>query len=115
MIFHPKTSGAAVGGALGTLIVSVLGSIHGVNLSDAANAAIPAFLAALGAWFVPAPDSPPDPAPAAPPVPTVWVWPAPASGTSQVPTTTPAPVPVASLTYPPCAAPNATPAQPVNS
>ena len=51
--FHPKTSAAAVGGALGTVIVSVLASINGVHLSAEANAAIPAFLSALGAWLAP--------------------------------------------------------------
>lgn len=50
---HPKTSGAALGSALGLLIVSVLGSVHGVHLSDAANAAIPGFLATLGAYVAP--------------------------------------------------------------
>lgn len=59
MTIHPKTSGAAVGGALGTLIVAVLASIHGVDLTAAAYAAIPAFLSTLGAWLVPAPATTP--------------------------------------------------------
>lgn len=54
---HPKTGGAAIGGALGTVIVTILGSFHGINLSDAANGAIPAFLATLGAWLFPSADS----------------------------------------------------------
>lgn len=83
MGLHPKTSAAAVGGAFGVVIVSVLGSIHGVHLSPDANAAIPAFLAALGSWLTPANDAPivvtpPPPAPAPqPPAPVVVAPPAP--------------------------------------
>lgn len=62
MPIHPKTSAAALGGALGLLIVAVLGSIHGVSLSAEANAAIPAFLSALGSWLSPSPDTPAAPA-----------------------------------------------------
>ena len=47
MTLHPKTSAAAVGGSLGVVIVSVLGSIHGIHLSPEANAAIPTFLSAF--------------------------------------------------------------------
>lgn len=50
---HPKTSAAGLGAALGVVIVSVLASINGVHLSAEANAAIPAFLASLGAWLAP--------------------------------------------------------------
>lgn len=52
---HPKTSASALGGALGFLIVAVLDSLHGVNLSTAASAAIPTFLSTLGAYVAPSP------------------------------------------------------------
>lgn len=65
---HPKTGGAAVGVALGSLIVAVLNSIHGVHLTDQAAAAIPSFLSLIGAWIVPAPETPAPPALPAPPV-----------------------------------------------
>ena len=69
MKIHPKTSGAAVGAALGLMIVSVLGSFHGVHLTDEANAAIPGFLASVGAWLVPSDDgSVPLPSPVVVPV-----------------------------------------------
>lgn len=55
MNIHPKTALASVFGSLGVLIVAVLASIHGVHLSAEANAAIPAFLAAFGAWLAPSP------------------------------------------------------------
>lgn len=71
MTIHPKTSGAALGAALGLLIVSVLGSIHGVNLTSAAQAAIPGFLSTAGAWLVPAGDPPAAAAPAPPDNPAV--------------------------------------------
>lgn len=58
MTFHPKTSGAAVGASLGTVIVSILASIHGIHLTPEANAAIPTFLALLGSFLV---EDPPDP------------------------------------------------------
>lgn len=57
MTIHPKTGGAALGAALGTVIVAVLGSIHGIDLTPAANAAIPSFLSTLGAFLTPAPKS----------------------------------------------------------
>lgn len=56
MTIHPKTGGAALGSALGLVIVGVLGSIHGVHLTDVANGAIPAFLSTLGAFLFPAPE-----------------------------------------------------------
>jgi hypothetical protein len=71
MTIHPKTSASALGGALGLLLVSVLDSIHGINLSTAATAAIPAFLSTLGAFLSPSadgtatPTNPPQPAVAA--------------------------------------------------
>lgn len=81
MTIHPKTSGAAVGVALGTLIVSVLGSLHGVHLTSAADAAIPSFLGLLGSWLVPAPEATPvpvvTPIPAAPVAPVVAATPPP--------------------------------------
>lgn len=61
LTIHPKTSAAALGGSAGIVLVAVLGSIHGVHLSPEANAAIPTFLATLGAFLSP---SPADPAPA---------------------------------------------------
>ena len=66
MTIHPKTSAAAVGGSLGVVIVSVLGSIHGIHLSAEANAAIPTFLSTLGAWLAPGSDPAPAPAPVPP-------------------------------------------------
>jgi hypothetical protein len=70
MTLHPKTSAAAVGGALGVVIVSVLGSIHGIHLSPEANAAIPTFLSTLGSWLTPSGDVPvPVVVPRPPPVP----------------------------------------------
>lgn len=83
---HPKVGGAAVGGALGTLIASVLASIHGVDLTAAAYAAIPTFLGTLGAWL--APDS--SSASSTPAAPTVVGIP---NVASSVPVVT-APVPV---------------------
>jgi hypothetical protein len=59
MNIHPKTSGAAVGFALGTVIVSVLASFHSIHLTPEAAGAIPGGLATLGAWLVPGPDTPP--------------------------------------------------------
>lgn len=56
MTIHPKTGGAALGSALGLVIVGVLGSINGVHLTDVANGAIPAFLSTLGAFLFPAPE-----------------------------------------------------------
>lgn len=56
MTIHPKTGGAALGAALGTVIVVVLSSIHGVHLASGADAAIPAFLSTLGAFLFPAPE-----------------------------------------------------------
>lgn len=74
MMIHPKTSGAALGGSLGLVIVSVLASVHGVHLTAEANAAIPTFLGTAGAFFVPGPDAPavepgPEPAPVVAPEP----------------------------------------------
>ena len=70
---HPKTSGAAVGVALGALIVTILGSIHGVHLTAADNAAIPSFLGIFVSWLVPAttpaPVAPKPPAPIPPAAP----------------------------------------------
>jgi hypothetical protein len=75
MNIHPKTSGAALGSALGILIVSVLGSIHGIHLTAAADAAIPSFLGALWSYLTPAPETTKVPVvvqkPPAPPAPLV--------------------------------------------
>lgn len=57
MTIHPKTGGAAVGAALGTAIVAILGSIHGINLSSGADGAITGFLSTLGAFLFPSADS----------------------------------------------------------
>jgi hypothetical protein len=65
---HPKTSAAALGGSGGFLIVAILGSVHGVHLSPAADAAIPTFLSTLGAYLAPSPDAP-DPVVVAEPAP----------------------------------------------
>jgi hypothetical protein len=54
MTIHPKTSGAALGAALGVLIVSVLQSINGVHLSTELPGAITGFLSILGAFLAPA-------------------------------------------------------------
>lgn len=54
---HPKTSGAALGGALGVVITGVLHSIHGVHLAPELDAAIPAFLSTLLAYLSPSPSS----------------------------------------------------------
>ena len=54
---HPKTSGAALGGALGSLIDGILASIHGVHLTAETYAAIPTFLSILGSWLIPSPDT----------------------------------------------------------
>lgn len=51
---HPKTTGAGLGAAIGTVIVSVLGSIHGVHLSAADNGGIVAALSVVLAYFAPA-------------------------------------------------------------
>lgn len=56
MIIHPKTSGAALGGSLGVLMVAVLQSISGVHMSPELPAAITGFLSILGAYFAPASD-----------------------------------------------------------
>ena len=53
MPIHPKTSGAAVGTALGILIVAVLHSVPGIHLQPEADAAIPSFLGVLAAWLTP--------------------------------------------------------------
>lgn len=68
---HAKTAGASLGAAAGLLIVSILGSIHGVHLTPEANAAIPSFLAALTSWLVPSATAPVavPPAPAKPATP----------------------------------------------
>lgn len=58
MNVHPKTSGAAVGSALGVLIVAILTSIHGVHLSTELPAAITGFLAIFGAWIAPGAPAP---------------------------------------------------------
>ena len=87
MTLHPKTSAAAVGGSLGVVIVSVLGSIHGMNLSPEANAAIPAFLSALGSWLTS--DPTPTPVVVTPAQPTPVVAP-------PAPPTLPPPPPVVS-------------------
>lgn len=55
MPIHPKVSGAAVGAALGVLIVAIIHSIPGVHLAAEADAAIPSFLSLLGAWLIPGP------------------------------------------------------------
>ena len=57
MTIHPKTGGAALGAALGTAIVAILGSIHGINLSSATDGAITGFLSTLGAFLFPSADS----------------------------------------------------------
>ena len=77
MNIHPRTGAAAVGGALGVVIVSVLASINGIHLTPEANAAIPSFLALLGSWLSPDPD----PAPPPPPAPIAPVAPVPPSPT----------------------------------
>lgn len=69
MNIHPKTSGAGLGVALGVLIVSILGSIHGVHLTPAANAAIPSFLGIVWSYLTPSPA--PVVTPPTPPVVTV--------------------------------------------
>ena len=53
LTIHPKTSGAALGTALGILIVAVLDSIHGISLAPELPAAISGFLATLGAFLAP--------------------------------------------------------------
>lgn len=71
IIIHPKTGGAALGGSLGLVIVSVLASVHGVHLTPEANAAIPTFLSTLGAFLAPTANDPAPvvvPAPVSPPV-----------------------------------------------
>lgn len=50
---HPKTSGASLGGSLGLVIVAVLESIRGVHIVPELAAAIPSFLATLGAFLSP--------------------------------------------------------------
>lgn len=55
MSIHPKTSGAAVGSALGVVIDGILHSIHGVHLAPELYGAIPTFLGLVLSWFVPAP------------------------------------------------------------
>lgn len=77
MTIHPKTSGAAVGSALGVLIVAVLQSFHGVHLAPELPGAITGFLAILGAWFAPGNDVTPVTSNPAPPAPPVLVPPAP--------------------------------------
>jgi hypothetical protein len=54
---HPKTSGAALGSALGLVIVLALSSFHGIHLAPGLDAAIPGFLSTLGAFLIPSPDS----------------------------------------------------------
>lgn len=51
---HPKTAGAGLGAAIGTILVSILASIHGVHLSSADNGGIVAALSVILAWFAPA-------------------------------------------------------------
>lgn len=77
MIIHPKAAGTALGSSLGVLIVAILHSFHGVSLAPEANAAIPGFLATLGAFLVPASSLP---APSSPPSAAAPVAPASPSG-----------------------------------
>lgn len=55
MTIHPKTSAAALGGALGLVVVGVVDSLHGVTLAPELSAAIPTFLSTLGAFLAPSP------------------------------------------------------------
>lgn len=66
MPIHPKTAGASIGGALGTILVNILNSIHGVHLSPSVGGGIAAFLAIALAWLTPSPASAPAPVVAAP-------------------------------------------------
>lgn len=53
MAIHPKTGGAAIGGAVGTVIVGILETIP-VHIAAALAAGIPALLSSLGAFLAPA-------------------------------------------------------------
>lgn len=86
MNIHPKTSASAIGGSLGLLIVTVLGSFHGIHLTAAADAAIPMFLSTLGAWLAPSPTDPPIPVASVP-----VSAPAPPRPTPPAPPVSPAP------------------------
>lgn len=58
MNIHPKVALGSVFGAFGVVLVTVLGSVHGIHLSAAANGAIPTFLTLLGGWLAPSPSDP---------------------------------------------------------
>lgn len=82
MTIHPKTGGAAIGAALGVLLVAIANAIHGVAIPQGVTDAISAFLPVLGAYLAPAPDTPAAAAPA--PAPVAVVPAAPATRTVQV-------------------------------
>jgi hypothetical protein len=54
MNIHPKTAGATVGAAVGTIIVNAISSIHGVHLPLDVQTAITGLFSAFGSWLVPA-------------------------------------------------------------
>ncbi len=55
---HPKTAGAAIGSALGVLLLAIVQTLHGVHLPQGVTDAIAAFLPIVGAYLAPAPDTP---------------------------------------------------------
>lgn len=55
---HPKTGGAAIGGAVGVLLVAIANSIHHVHIPGGVADAFLALLPIVGAYLTPSPDTP---------------------------------------------------------